>query len=199
MRLIVRTKNKIQRKRREGGVSIISHSEEKTYIVSFWKEGVWTIIHHCHSGIYRTREWCQRTFMASDIRFKHPFTCIIGGPTWSGESTFCIRFLQNFDTLCFRAWFFRWNYLVLQRAECRAPAAVDHVIEERTVLRGSARKFWKRTGSTLTLYSWWSFKRCVCTNCVWPVHQGQSSSQPQCYSDYPNRFFTNHPTAATFR
>jgi len=38
--------------------------------------------------------------MASDIRFKHPFTSIIGGPTESGKSTFCIRFLQNFDTLC---------------------------------------------------------------------------------------------------
>jgi ABC-type phosphate transport system ATPase subunit len=38
--------------------------------------------------------------MASDIRFKHPFTCIIGGPTGSGRSTFCIRFLENLDTLC---------------------------------------------------------------------------------------------------
>jgi len=38
--------------------------------------------------------------MASDIRFKYPFTCIIGGPTGSGKSTFCIRFLQNLDTLC---------------------------------------------------------------------------------------------------
>jgi len=38
--------------------------------------------------------------MVSDIRFKHPFTCIIGGPTESGKSTFCIRFLQNLDTLC---------------------------------------------------------------------------------------------------
>lgn len=38
--------------------------------------------------------------MAYDIRFKHPFTCIIGGPTGSGKSSFCIRFLQNLDTLC---------------------------------------------------------------------------------------------------
>jgi len=38
--------------------------------------------------------------MASDIKFKRPFTCIIGGPTGSGMSTFCIPFLQNLDTLC---------------------------------------------------------------------------------------------------
>jgi predicted ABC-type ATPase len=38
--------------------------------------------------------------MASDIRFKHPFTCIIGGTTGSGKSTFFICFLQNLDTLC---------------------------------------------------------------------------------------------------
>jgi len=31
--------------------------------------------------------------MASDIRFKHPFTCIIGEHTESGKSTFCIRIL----------------------------------------------------------------------------------------------------------
>ena len=37
--------------------------------------------------------------MASDTKFKHPFTYIIGGPTRSGNSTFCIRFLQNIDTL----------------------------------------------------------------------------------------------------
>jgi len=38
--------------------------------------------------------------MAGDIRFKHPFTCIVGGPTGSVNSTFCTRLLQTFDTLC---------------------------------------------------------------------------------------------------
>jgi hypothetical protein len=38
--------------------------------------------------------------MTSDIRFKNTLTCIIGGPTGSGKATFCIRFLQNLDTLC---------------------------------------------------------------------------------------------------
>jgi len=38
--------------------------------------------------------------MAGDIRFKHPFTCIIEGPMGSGKSTFCICFLQNLHTLC---------------------------------------------------------------------------------------------------
>jgi len=42
--------------------------------------------------------------MASDIMFKHPFTCIIGGTIESGKSTFCIRFLQNLDTVYLYNW-----------------------------------------------------------------------------------------------
>jgi hypothetical protein len=38
--------------------------------------------------------------MADDIRFKHPFTFIISGPTASGKSTSCVQFLQNLDILC---------------------------------------------------------------------------------------------------
>jgi len=38
--------------------------------------------------------------MRDDLKFKHPFTCIISGPSWSGKSSFCIRFLQNLDALC---------------------------------------------------------------------------------------------------
>ena len=34
------------------------------------------------------------------LRFKHPFTCILAGPSSSGKTTFCITLLQNLDTLC---------------------------------------------------------------------------------------------------
>ena len=38
--------------------------------------------------------------MDDDLKFKHPFTSIIGGPTGFGKSTFCIRLLQNLKSLC---------------------------------------------------------------------------------------------------
>jgi ABC-type lipoprotein export system ATPase subunit len=38
--------------------------------------------------------------MDDDLKFKHPFTSIISGPTGSGKSTFCIRLLQNRKLLC---------------------------------------------------------------------------------------------------
>jgi ABC-type dipeptide/oligopeptide/nickel transport system ATPase subunit len=38
--------------------------------------------------------------MSADLRFKRPFTCIVSGPTGSGKSSFCIKVLQNLDTLC---------------------------------------------------------------------------------------------------
>jgi GTPase SAR1 family protein len=38
--------------------------------------------------------------MSHDLRFKHQLSCIIRGPNGSGKSSFCIRVLQNVDTLC---------------------------------------------------------------------------------------------------
>ena len=37
---------------------------------------------------------------SDDLKFKHPFSCIVSGPSGSGKSSFCIRFLQNIDALC---------------------------------------------------------------------------------------------------
>ena len=80
------------------------------------------------------------TFVASDIRFKHPFTCIIGGPTGCGKSTLCIRFLQNLDTLCSEPDFLWCNYLVLQRTERGASTTVGRVKKEPSDSRGSTRE-----------------------------------------------------------
>jgi ABC-type lipoprotein export system ATPase subunit len=38
--------------------------------------------------------------MSENIKFKHPFTCIVSGPTCSGKTSFCIKLLQNLDSLC---------------------------------------------------------------------------------------------------
>ena len=37
--------------------------------------------------------------MCEDFFFKHPFTCIISGPSGSGKSSFYIKFLQKLETL----------------------------------------------------------------------------------------------------
>ena len=37
--------------------------------------------------------------MREDLRFKHPFTCIISGPSGSGKSSLCIKQLQNLESL----------------------------------------------------------------------------------------------------
>jgi len=38
--------------------------------------------------------------MAVDLKFKHPFTCIVSGPTGSGMSSFTLRLMQHLDSLC---------------------------------------------------------------------------------------------------
>ena len=37
--------------------------------------------------------------MSKDLRFKHPFTCIISGTSSSGKLSFYIKFLQNLESL----------------------------------------------------------------------------------------------------
>ena len=37
--------------------------------------------------------------MCEDLGFKHPFTCFISGPSGSGKSSFCIKLLQNLESV----------------------------------------------------------------------------------------------------
>jgi len=41
-----------------------------------------------------------RPSMDDDLKFKHPFSCIVSGPSVSGKTSFVIRFLQNLRHLC---------------------------------------------------------------------------------------------------
>ena len=38
--------------------------------------------------------------MWEHLKFKHPFTCIVAGPTSGEKTSFCIKLLQNLDSLC---------------------------------------------------------------------------------------------------
>jgi len=38
--------------------------------------------------------------MSDDLKFRHPFSCIVCGTSGSGKSSFLIRFLQNLDYRC---------------------------------------------------------------------------------------------------
>ena len=37
--------------------------------------------------------------MENHVKFKHPFTCIVAGPTGSGKTSFVIKLLQKLKTL----------------------------------------------------------------------------------------------------
>jgi hypothetical protein len=55
----------------------------------------------------------KRLWNEHDLKFKHPFTCIICGPTGSGKYNFCVRFLQHLDSQCTEKKFARgilWCY-----------------------------------------------------------------------------------------
>jgi hypothetical protein len=41
-----------------------------------------------------------RPSLCDDLRFNHPFTLLVSGPSGSGNSSFCICFLQKLETLC---------------------------------------------------------------------------------------------------
>ena len=62
-------------------------------------------------------------FMAVDLKFKLPFTCIKSGPTESDKSSFTLRLLQHLDSLCTEP-NFSGGISGVKREVCRSPTRV---------------------------------------------------------------------------
>jgi len=82
--------------------------------------------------------------MSDYHKFKHPFTCILSGPSGSGKSSFCIWFLHNFDTLSTERdfdggviWCYSRRQLFLQLQYCRRTFFLTRV-SRQTSITGAA-------------------------------------------------------------
>ena len=94
------TEHKIKSKKRAGGtVPIVTDRENKRYRLRFFKRRRM----HEHPSVpfgyiywrYRgERRFTALLSMGEDLKFKHPFSCLVSCPSGSGK-TFCIRFLQT--------------------------------------------------------------------------------------------------------
>ena len=113
----VHTEHKIKRKRKsgQGSVSIITEPEDKiesrssSVGVRVTRRPSRSVINEgwtCPLNLDRC-DVSRRAHlpMIDELKFKAQFTCIISGPSGSGKSTFCIRFLQNIDSVCTESYF----------------------------------------------------------------------------------------------
>jgi len=93
-------------KRRAGGtVAIVTKPENKRFTLSFFRSAESMIIRPSLSGIYSVTSGggsrvTTRPSVGYDLRFKLTFRCLVSGPSGSGKSSICIRFLQNLNALC---------------------------------------------------------------------------------------------------
>jgi len=84
--------------------------------------------------------------MCDDLKFRHPFSCFVCGPSGSGKSSFCIRFLQNHDALCTERKFGRgivWCY-----GEKGAVPSRQHLPANISFNEGVSEGFGKTNGET---------------------------------------------------
>ena len=68
--------------------------------------------------------------MGDDLKFMHPFSCLVSGPSGSGNSSFCIHFLQNLKALCTKPNFsggIIWCYLDCSSIPHQQLAGKEHV------------------------------------------------------------------------
>jgi ABC-type phosphate transport system ATPase subunit len=94
--------------------------------------------------------------MADDLKFKHPFTCIVAGPCGSGKTSFTLRILQNLATLCTERHFsggIIWSYSEKSAVPSRELAAFRKDIQfHEGVLENMGTRMAKLISLFLTTY-----------------------------------------------
>jgi ABC-type microcin C transport system duplicated ATPase subunit YejF len=81
-------------------MDIIKEPEDKIYRISFFKRHRLADNSSVPFGYISEGRGVMTSVMSHDLRFKHPFSCIVAGPSGSGKSSFCIKLLQNIKTQC---------------------------------------------------------------------------------------------------
>jgi len=79
----------------------VREPEDKTQRVSFLRGDDYATIRpplREYKGSVSRRGY--HSSMCDLLKFKHPFTCIVAGPTCSVKTSFCIKLLRNLDTQC---------------------------------------------------------------------------------------------------
>jgi len=67
--------------------------------------------------------------MSDDLKFRHPFPCILNEPSGSGKTSFVKRFLQNLRYLCTEPTFavgLVWSYGEKRAVLSRLPANITN-------------------------------------------------------------------------
>jgi ABC-type microcin C transport system duplicated ATPase subunit YejF len=95
---MVHTEHKIKRKRVGGRMDIITEPEDKMYRISFFKRRRLADNISMPFGYINESLEVVTPVMSQDLRFKHPLSCIIAGPSGTGKSSFCINLLQNLES-----------------------------------------------------------------------------------------------------
>jgi ABC-type phosphate transport system ATPase subunit len=94
--------------------------------------------------------------MVDDLKFKHPFTCIVGGPSGSGKTSFTLRLLHNLATLSTELHFsggILWCYSEKSDVPSREVAALRKSVHfTRVYLKIWATSRAKRAPLFLTTY-----------------------------------------------
>jgi hypothetical protein len=136
--------------------------------------------------------------MAGYIRFKHPFTCIIGGPPWSGLSTSCIRFMQNLDTLCTEPNFpggIIWCY----SEQSAVPRQQLKALRKNAQIRESVHENFENDHGLLCLFILDDLLKEVYLRAVCDLFTKGSHHRNLSVILITQKFFTNPRTAATYR